>query len=50
MWYTKNDFWLKTIWYTEVLDYLDEKISLDETISIVSQHNRNYAKRRQYMV
>ena len=46
MWYTKNDFWLKTIWYTEVLDYLDEKISLDEAISIVSQHNRNYAKRQ----
>lgn len=46
MWYTKNDFWLKTIWYTEVLDYLDEKISLNEAISIVSQHNRNYAKRQ----
>lgn len=46
MWYKKTDFWLKTIWYKEVIDYLEWKITLDECISIVSQHNRNYAKRQ----
>ncbi len=44
--YSKNDFWLKTIWYTEVIDYLEWKISLDECLEIVRQHNRNYAKRQ----
>lgn len=46
MWYKKTDFWLKTIWYKEVIEYLDEKITLDECVEIVSQHNRNYAKRQ----
>jgi len=45
-WFTKNDFWLKTIWYSEVVDYLEWKISLIEAIDKVSQHNRNYAKRQ----
>ena len=44
--YSKNDFWLKTIWYMEVIDYLEGKISLDECLEIVRQHNRNYAKRQ----
>lgn len=46
MWYKKTDFWLKTIWYKEVIEYLDEKITLDECVEIVSRHNRNYAKRQ----
>lgn len=45
-WFTKNDFGLKTIWYSEVVDYLEWKISLIEAIDKVSQHNRNYAKRQ----
>ncbi len=44
--YDKNSFWLKTIWYKEVIDYLDWNISLDEVISLVQKHNRNYAKRQ----
>lgn len=44
--YDKNSFWLKTIWYKEVIDYLDWNISLDEAISLVQKHNRNYAKRQ----
>ncbi len=44
--YTKDDFWLKTIWYKEVIDYLDWVFSLDETIELVQKHNRNYAKRQ----
>lgn len=44
--YKKTDFWLKTIGYKEVIDYLDGKISLDECITLVQQFNRNYAKRQ----
>jgi len=44
--YDKTDFWLKTIWYSEVIDYLDWKITKDECIKLVQQHNRNYAKRQ----
>lgn len=44
--YSKDDFWLKTIWYSEVIDYLEGKISKEECLEIVRQHNRNYAKRQ----
>lgn len=44
--YKKTDFWMKTIWYTEVLDYLDWKSSLEETIDLVQRRNRNYAKKQ----
>jgi len=46
MWYSPTDFWLKTIWYKEILDYLDWKISLEKAIELIKQHNRNYAKRQ----
>lgn len=46
MWYKKTDFWLKTIWYEEVIDYLDWKITLEECVNLVKQFNRNYAKRQ----
>lgn len=46
MWYKKTDFWLKTIWYKEVIEYLDWKITLEECIDLVKQFNRNYAKRQ----
>ncbi|MDP5039152.1 MAG: tRNA (adenosine(37)-N6)-dimethylallyltransferase MiaA [Candidatus Gracilibacteria bacterium] len=46
MGYKKTDFGLKTIGYKEVIEYLDEKITLDECVEIVSRHNRNYAKRQ----
>jgi tRNA dimethylallyltransferase len=38
--------WLASIWYTEVVDYLQWKITLEDCISLVQQHNRNYAKRQ----
>ncbi len=44
--YKTTDFWLKTIWYREVVDYLEWKITLEECINLVKQHNRNYAKRQ----
>lgn len=37
---------LKTIWYIEVVQYLKWEITLDESIELVQQHNRNYAKRQ----
>lgn len=45
-WYKKTDFWMRTIGYKEVLDYLDWEITLDECIELVQKHNRNYAKRQ----
>ena len=44
--YKKNDFWLKTIWYKEVIDYFEGNISLQECIELVQKNNRNYAKRQ----
>ena len=44
--YKKDDFWLKTIWYKEVVDFLDWKISFEECVDLVQKHNRNYAKRQ----
>lgn len=46
MWYKKTDVWMKTIWYKEVISYLDWEISLEACISQVQQFNRNYAKRQ----
>lgn len=46
MWYKTSDFWLKTIWYKEVIEYFEWKISLEDCISLVKQWNRNYAKRQ----
>lgn len=37
---------LSTIWYIEVVKYLLWEYDLDECISLVQQHNRNYAKRQ----
>lgn len=45
-WYKKDSPWLQTIWYKEVISYLDWEITLNECISLVSKHNRNYAKRQ----
>jgi len=46
IWYKKTDFWLKTIWYREIIEYLEWKMTLDECIEKVKQFNRNYAKRQ----
>jgi tRNA dimethylallyltransferase len=37
---------LNTVGYKELFDYFDGKLSLEEAISIVKQHTRNYAKRQ----
>jgi len=44
--YDKDSFGLKTIWYKEVIDYLERNLSLQECIELVQKHNRNYAKRQ----
>ena len=46
MWYDKNSFGMKSIWYEEVLSYLDGEIFLEEAISQVQQNSRRYAKRQ----
>jgi tRNA dimethylallyltransferase len=37
---------LRTVGYTEVFQYLDNELSLEETIALIKQHTRNYAKRQ----
>jgi tRNA dimethylallyltransferase len=37
---------LKTVGYSELFDYLDEKTSLEEAVNKIKQHTRNYAKRQ----
>ena len=37
---------LTTIGYREVVDYIEWRISLEESISLIQQHSRNYAKRQ----
>lgn len=37
---------LKTIWYIEVVNYLRWETTLEKSIELVQQHNRNYAKRQ----
>ena len=44
--YNKNDFWMKTIWYKEIVDFLEWNMTLGECIALVQKNNRNYAKRQ----
>lgn len=37
---------LQTVGYSELFDYFDEKISLNEAVEKIKQHTRNYAKRQ----
>ena len=37
---------MKGIGYKEIIDYLDNKITLDDAIEKIKQHTRNYAKRQ----
>ncbi len=37
---------LRTVGYREVFDYLDGRISLDESLSLVQRNSRRYAKRQ----
>ncbi len=44
--YGRTKILTDTIGYTEIIEYLDNKISLSECIELTQQHNRNYAKRQ----
>ena len=37
---------LRTVGYTELFDHLSGKHSLEEAVSLIKQHTRNYAKRQ----
>lgn len=37
---------MKAIGYQEIIEYLDGKLSLEESINLIKQHSRNYAKRQ----
>ena len=42
----KNLQSLQAIGYKEVIEYLDNKLTLDETIELIKKNTRNYAKRQ----
>lgn len=42
----RNHTALQTVGYKELFDYFDGNISLEESISLIKQHTRNYAKRQ----
>jgi tRNA dimethylallyltransferase len=44
--YKKSDFWMKTIGYKEVVEYLNWFLTEEECIAMVQKHNRNYAKKQ----
>ena len=44
--YKKTDFWMQTIWYKEIIDFFDWKLSFDDCVALVQKHNRNYARRQ----
>jgi tRNA dimethylallyltransferase len=47
MWYKENDFGIRnTIWYKEIISYLNWEITLDDAIKQIQQNTRNYAKRQ----
>lgn len=51
VWYIRERFTstcpgLETIGYKEVVDYLEGRISQEESLRLVQQHSRNYAKRQ----
>ncbi len=46
MWYSPDSPWLQTIWYKEIISYLSWEYSKEYCIELVSQLNRNYAKRQ----
>jgi tRNA dimethylallyltransferase len=37
---------LNTVGYTELFDYIEEKISLDDAVALIKQNTRQYAKRQ----
>jgi len=45
-WYTRDDFGMKSIGYSEFYPYFDGEISLSEVEEKIAQHSRNYAKRQ----
>lgn len=44
--YKETDFWMQTIWYKEIIDFFEWKLSFDDCVALVQKHNRNYAKRQ----
>lgn len=41
-----NENAMQTVGYKEIIDYLDNKISLEDAIELIKQNTRNYAKRQ----
>ena len=46
MWYDENSFWMKSIWYKEIIEYIKWEETKQNTIEKVQLNTRNYAKRQ----
>lgn len=42
----KKLYTLNTVGYTELFDYIEDKLPLDQSIELIKQNTRNYAKRQ----
>ena len=42
----KKLYTLNTVGYTELFDFIEDKISLDDAVALIKQNTRNYAKRQ----
>ena len=44
--YKKEDPGLKTIGYKEIIDYLEDKSTLEDSVNMIKKNSRRYAKRQ----
>lgn len=42
----KNTYAMQTVGYTELIEYLEERNTLDKAVELIKQHTRNFAKRQ----
>jgi tRNA dimethylallyltransferase len=42
----KKLYTLNTVGYTELFDYIEDKLPLEEAVALIKQNTRNYAKRQ----
>lgn len=44
--YTKKLHTLNTVGYTELFDFIEDKLTLQQAVDLIKQNTRNYAKRQ----
>lgn len=44
--YSREDFWMKSIWYKEMIEYLSWEATFEESLESLQKNARHYAKRQ----